>query len=166
MAPLLGGLPIRTAAAGDTLLTGEGGAASVLHPPRELDTDPNNASLCLLLDLPARTAWTSGWREGTRIPLAPRDGRVTVLLTGDLEDWGTSLLLAAGIRKADILLAPHHGAALASAEALAAAAAPQEVWVSARRGFPSPAALAGLASGGARVRESWRDGALLLEALP
>ena len=133
-------------ASGDRIELGGGALAEVLHPTGGLQTDPNDASLCLRVTLP---------------------GTGRILLTGDLEGEGTALMLAAGRDlSADVLVVPHHGGALGPLDALLAAVRPREAWVSAREGFPSPATMGRMAAMGIRVRETWREGALFLGPSP
>ncbi len=143
--PLLGA-GAEALASGDRLDLGGGAVAEVLHPPEDLQGDPNDASLCLRVSLP---------------------GLGSLLLTGDLEGEGTALMLASGRpAAADILLVPHHGGALGPLDALLGAVKPREAWVSAREGFPSPATIARMEAAQVRVRETWREGAVFLGEKP
>jgi competence protein ComEC len=164
---LRGAIPLLALSAGDHLRVGPGASAEILHPPPRLGTDPNNASVCLRLSLQGDRARISTWRTGQDVPLPLPGGRVRLLLTGDLENWGTALLLADDRDLgSEILLVPHHGGALPTLAALLKRTRPREAWSSAREGFASPATLAALAEAGATVRETWRDGAMTLSILP
>ena len=87
----------------------------VLHPPRNLsreaDDPETDNELCIVL----------------LIEFANR----SVLLTGDIEGRGLHRLLATPPRKADIMLAAHHGSPAANTPALATWAAPDRIVVSA-----------------------------------
>ncbi len=162
-----GDIPLTFAAAGDRLDLGGEAFAEVLHPAEAHRSSPNDASLCLRLSLPARRATAGGWRSGTVREVVLREGRVNILLTGDLEGLGTAFLLASSRDPgAQILLVPHHGGALGPLDPLLKSVCPEEAWVSAREGFPSPGTLAGISSSGAALRETWREGAVILEAEP
>ncbi len=164
--PLRDGIPLLALSAGDRLDVGPGASAEILHPPQGLDTGPNNASVCLRLSLQGACARITTWRTGRDMTLPLPEGRVRFLLTGDLENWGTALLLADGRDLAsEILLVPHHGGALPVLPELLKRTRPMEAWNSSREAFASPATLAALAQAGATVRETWEDGALTLEVL-
>ncbi len=161
------GLPVSPVATGDRLDLGGGAFAEVLHPAGDLEALPNDTSLCLRVVLPAGRARLRCWRSQEAREMVLPSGRLAVLLTGDLEDLGAALLLASGSDAAsDVLLVPHHGGAMEALGPLLSAVRPSEAWISAREGFPSPATLSALAGSGARLRETWRDGAVILETLP
>lgn len=162
------GAVVREARTGDRFDLGGGAFAEVRHPSSRRDMPENDASICLRarLPCPGRRARASAWL-GEEADLPCPDGWADLLLTGDLEDFGTALLLAPpGDLSAEVLAAPHHGGRLGPAAALLARTRPAEAWVSAREGFPSPGTTAALASGGVRARETWREGCLLLEPVP
>ncbi len=132
-------------ASGDRIDLGGGADAEVLHPPEGFRTDANNASLCLRVTLPDRR----------------------LLLTGDLEGEGVALLLASGRDlSADVLVVPHHGGYLGPLTPFLAVVKPREAWVSAREGFPSPATMETLRSCSTRVRETWKEGAIMTGGKP
>ena len=164
---LRGDIPLRALSVGDRLDVGPGADAEILHPPPRLSADPNNASVCLRLSLQGDRARITTWRTVRRMPFPLPEGRIRLLLTGDLENWGTALLLADDRDLgSEILLVPHHGGALPALAELLKRTRPREAWNSAREGFASPATLAALAEAGAKVRETWEEGALTLEILP
>lgn len=104
----LQGVPKRIAVAGETFSAGEV-AIEVLHPPLEGPAGSEN--------------------ERSLVLLVAHRGH-TILLTGDLEKTGTTMLLAGTPRPVDVLMAPHHGSPAAFPTALAAWAAPKLVVVS------------------------------------
>ncbi len=101
-------VPRRIAAAGDRFTAGEV-EIEVLHPP---ESGP------------------AGTENERSLVLHVRHAGHAVLLTGDLEKSGTGLLLAREPRKADVLMAPHHGSRAAFPQRLADWAGPKLVVVS------------------------------------
>lgn len=98
---------------------------------------------------------------------AAEDG-ATMLLPGDLEATGERAMLEAGSDpRADVLVAPHHGANGSSSALFLARVAPQFVLVSAgegnRFGHPGTSALARMAAVSARVWRTDRDGSITLD---
>ena len=92
----------------------------------------------------------------------------SILLPGDLESSGERALLDSGVEpRADVLVAPHHGADGSSTWPFLARVAPRLVVVSAglgnRFGHPGAAALARYASIRARVLRTDREGTIVLE---
>lgn len=101
-------VPRRIVAAGEQFTAGDV-TIEVLHPPMQGPAgSENERSLVLLL----------------------RHRGHTILLTGDLEKAGTTMLLAQPPRKTDVLQAPHHGSAAALPEALRQWARPSLIVVS------------------------------------
>jgi competence protein ComEC len=99
---------------------------------------------------------------------AAADDGATLLLPGDLEATGERAMLAAGSDpRADVLVAPHHGANGSSSAEFLARVAPRYVVVSAgegnRFGHPGAAALARMAAVSARVWRTDRDGSVTLD---
>ncbi len=92
------GIPIRTLSVGEKLSSGSM-MINVLHPPLKGPEGPENAR-SLVLSL----TW----------------GGKHILLTGDLQEPGLSMVLAKPIPPVDILLAPHHGSPLSNTPSLAA----------------------------------------------
>lgn len=137
------GVPIRTLAAGEQIPFGRGIGLSILHPPRGWRPDASDNDHSLVLDI------SSG-------------GRHTLLL-GDLEQVGLMRLVAAAGRRADALVAPHHGGRTANPPLLYDWAEPACVIVSQRR--PASSArepLAFLADRGVPVLRTWQSGAVAL----
>lgn len=99
-------------------------------------------------------------------------GERRLLLTADIEAADEAALIArdAAALRADLLLAPHHGAAGASSAAFVSTVDAAEVLFSAgyrnRFGHPRPAVLARYAAGGARLWRTDRDGALRIRLAP
>jgi competence protein ComEC len=131
------GVPLRVAVAGETLRMGPRARLSVLAAGEGARTE-NDASLALLYDAQGRRA----------------------LLPADREERGLRLLLAAGTPRAEVLLAPHHGARCAEAGAFGRAVRPQLLLVSASRTFPDPATLE--AYGAARTLATADAGAVIV----
>ena len=97
------GVPVRVLSRGRRLSAGSV-EIEVLHPPESGPRGTENArSLVLLI------------RQGGR----------SLLLTGDLEEPGLSLVTAQPIQGVDVLLAPHHGSAASNTERFAAWARPR-----------------------------------------
>ncbi len=93
------------------------------------------------------------------------NGRWSLLLTGDIEAKGErSLLASAESVAADILVAPHHGSATSSSEALVRAVAPEWVIFSTgygnRYGFPRPEVVERWHRAGAELINSAEVGAV------
>jgi competence protein ComEC len=115
------------------------------------------------------------WLEGPLIrtnalscTLRVRDGRRTLLLTGDIEAPQEARLLAwdaAGL-KSDVLLVPHHGSKTSSTQGFIAATAPQVAVVQAgwrnRFGHPHPDVLQRYAAAGVQVLNTAETGAIEL----
>jgi competence protein ComEC len=80
-------LPRDTLKAGDCLDAGSV-TLEVLHPPR---------------------GWEHGNENARSLVLLVRHGGHSILLTGDLEQEGLAALLSQPPRRADVLMAPHHG---------------------------------------------------------
>ena len=97
----------------------------------------------------------------------PADG-AAVLLPGDLEVSGEAALLASGAApRADVLVAPHHGANGSSSRRFLAEVAPRFVLVSAGRGnrfgHPGLGALSRFRAIGAEVLRTDRNGTIALQ---
>ncbi|MGQ0614832.1 MAG: ComEC/Rec2 family competence protein [Planctomycetaceae bacterium] len=113
------GIRIDSAQPGETLLAGEEIVLRVLGAPDDPGATRNDRSLPMLLTVRGRT----------------------VLLPADREEAGLRALIAAGIPRVDLLVAPHHGAACREARALGEAARPGALLVSASASFPDGATL-------------------------
>jgi competence protein ComEC len=93
-------------------------------------------------------------------------GDRAILLVGDAQEEEEGVLLAtsAGRLRADVLKVGHHGSRTSSSAAFLSAVRPSEAIVSVgcrnRFGHPHPSALAALATEGARVWRTDRDGAV------
>ena len=87
--------------------------------------------------------------------------RTTMLICGDLETRGLGALLDTGqIAPCRILVAPHHGARNEALLDLLLQCRPEEVWISARAGFPAESTMLTLYALGIPVRATWISGAL------
>lgn len=96
-----------------------------------------------------------------------RYGRHSFLFPGDIEAPAESLLTASGADlSATVLKVPHHGSATSSTEAFLARVAPRLAVVSAGAdnpyGHPSPAVIRRYRERGVRLRQTVRDGAVLM----
>lgn len=99
---------------------------------------------------------------GTEEPLP--GGGPSVLWTGDLEERGVAALLSSeSDLRSDVVVIPHHGSSMALSAGLARAAAPRAAVNSAKKGFAARETLDAYAAEGARVLETARDGAVILE---
>jgi competence protein ComEC len=133
--------PVTVLQAGSTFAAGNV-AFDVLAPVRLLhgtDSDPNNDSLVLLA----------------------RAGRLSVLLTGDIEPEAQAALLATGVPHVDVLKVPHHGSAHQDdrfLRATGARAAVASVGKDNPYGHPSPRTLQTLAEAGAIPTRTDQDG--------
>jgi len=130
-------------AAGDRI-TGGGAEIEVLHPPRGPVTRllRDNDTSCVV-----RIRWR-GW---------------TVLLTGDIQDVGTRILIArAGRVQSDVLQVPHHGDLSAGVERIPADYPARIAVISAREDEISGELLRGFRSRGTMVLQTWRDGAVTI----
>ncbi len=95
-------------------------------------------------------------------------GRAAVLLPGDMEGAGESMLLGTGVRlRADVLLLGHHGAAAASTAPWLAAVGPRLAIASAgyrnHFGHPAPGVRQRVREEGAALLETAQTGQLVLE---
>ena len=110
---------------------------------------------------PGRAPWTT--RNDDSVVLAVRLGRVTAILTGDVEGAGESRLPAT---PALALKVPHHGSKSSSTAAFLAASRPRLALVSAgyrnRFGHPHPDVLARYVAARAIVYRTDRDGCITL----
>jgi competence protein ComEC len=136
------GVPLRMVSAGDVLQAGEV-TLEVLHPP---------------------AVGPPGQENVRSLVLEVRHAGHTMLLTGDIEGEGLSRLLASPPRRADVLMAPHHGSLLANPDALAEWAQPRVVvasrgppWGANRYREPDSAA-------GARYFGTWPHGAVTVHS--
>jgi competence protein ComEC len=112
-------------------------------------------------------AAASGRNDAARV-LRVELGRVTVLLTSDIEGPGEQALLTSGVAlDAAVLKVPHHGSRTSSGPELLAAVRPAiavvSVGVRNAYGHPDPGVLARLTAAGADLYRTDRDGAVLLE---
>jgi len=132
------GVPVARARRGESYRVGRL-ALDVLHPGHAAAGEPNEDSVGLLLR----------WR-----------GTPWALLLGDAP---ASVEARLAVPPTPLLLAPHHGSASSTSEALLRAAQPAWAWLSVgenRYGHPSPAVLARLAAHGVAVRSTRAEGAL------
>ena len=136
------GVPAESLGAGDRF-TAAGVVFEVLHPgPETYPRSPeNNGSLVLRLRLGSRS----------------------VLLTGDVEAAAESDLVARGVPlRADVLKVPHHGSRTSTTPAFLEKVAPRLALVGVGRrnrfGHPGPEVVARLASAGAKVFRTDRNG--------
>lgn len=151
----------RVVAAGDAWKVGRW-RLSVLHP-----ASPEAAAGG---DGEGRGGRRGGHNDASVVLLAEGFGR-RVLLTGDVEAAGERALVRAGLEarlggRIDVLKVAHHGSKTSSSAALLAATRPRLALVSAGArnpyGHPAPVVLERLASHGARVLRTDRDGMVLL----
>jgi competence protein ComEC len=131
------GVPVRTVSAGDRLEAGEV-SIEVVHPP------------------PSGPAGVENVRS---MVLAVRHAGRTVLLTGDLEAAGTRAVLDLPPRRADVMLAPHHGSPRADPQRLAEWAKPRVVIAALGQG-DSLAAGKVYTRAGAQYLSTWPHGAV------
>jgi competence protein ComEC len=132
------GVPVLEARRGDRYRVG-GAVLEVLHPAMRPQGEANADSVALLVR----------WGED---PWALLLGDVPASVEADL-----------AVPPTPVLLAPHHGSASSTSDALLRAARPRLALVSVgtnRYGHPAPAVLERLARAGATVRTTWADGAL------
>jgi competence protein ComEC len=149
------GVPVRVVSAGDRFTAGSV-SFEVLHPPRELEGEA-----------------LRGVREGNEnarsLVLLMRHEGHAILLTGDLEGAGQSLVVSRPIPPVDVMLAPHHGAKNANAPrgtaqnpepgVMAAWARPKFVVSSQRPGTPTEHLHASYGAAGATVWDTPTAGA-------
>jgi competence protein ComEC len=137
-------VPVRATAVGDERRVGDVqwrviGPLVAMHGT---DSDPNNNSLVLVVDV----------------------GGLTVLLTGDVEQPAQNALVHAGVEPhVDVLKIPHHGSANQSPDFLTGAAAPiaiASVGAGNSYGHPSPLTLTTLQRSGARTFRTDADGSV------
>ncbi len=132
------GVPVLEARRGDRYRVG-GAVLEVLHPQMRARGEANDDSVALLVR----------WGED---PWALLLGDVSAAVEADLP-----------VPPTPVLLAPHHGSASSTSEALLRAAQPRLALVSVgsnRYGHPSPAVLERLRAAGATVRTTLAEGAL------
>ncbi|MBM3999723.1 MAG: ComEC/Rec2 family competence protein [Planctomycetes bacterium] len=133
-------IPIRHVAAGDSVALGDGVFFDVTHPPNGFaGRNDNEQSLVVLVRYAGRT----------------------VLLPGDVEGGGQSMLVARPARPIDAVMAPHHGSASANQESWARWAKARHAIVSAA-GPISPVTLDAYTRSGTRVWNTAEWGAIEL----
>jgi competence protein ComEC len=120
----------------------DGVAFEFVHPPTDFAARGNDSS-CVL-----RIAGSGG----------------SALLSGDVERAGETALIAGGVVKADVVIAPHHGSETSSSAALVAATQPSVVIVSAgfgnRWNFPREPVVRRWCAAGAEVYVTGEHGAV------
>ncbi|MBM4030263.1 MAG: ComEC/Rec2 family competence protein [Planctomycetes bacterium] len=136
-------IPHRSAKAGDRIEVGRGNVLDALWPMdwslRLRPDDQNENSLVLRVE-----------HAGRRI-----------LLGADIQQLGATVLLHSGLDlRADVLLVPHHGRAMAATPEFARAVRPAYAICSTRSGHLPPATVAAYEAAGARVLTTCRDGAI------
>ena len=104
-----------------------------------------------------------GSRNDRSVVLLLEVGRERVLFPADREESGLHNLMAQGIPRCDVVIAPHHGARCDAAFAFGAAARPRWLLVSAARGF---AHVPTLHAYGGRVLSTWKRGCLVVRFGP
>jgi competence protein ComEC len=148
--PLQGDAPYRLPCRAGVRWTWDGFAFEILHPlPASYDdpfATPNSRS-CVL-----RVSGRGG----------------AALLTGDIEERDEQSLLASGaVRRADVLLAPHHGSGTSSTPAFLAAVRPAHAVFTTgyrnRFGHPKPDVVARYVAAGTAVWRTDRDGAVTVK---
>lgn len=91
----------------------------------------------------------------------------TALLTGDIQRDAEQMLVAQGLDRADIVIAPHHGSNTSSTEPFVAATDPDFVVFSAgyrnRWGFPKPQVIERWRSRGTQILSTADSGAIAIE---
>lgn len=152
---ILAAVPSSSAPGADACVAGQrwrfdGLAFRILHPPRGWQGGVNDVSCVLEIDGPG--------------------GRL--LMPGDVE-WSAELSLArpsAGLRRADVVVVPHHGSASSSIPRFVAQVAPRWALIGAgfgnRWGFPHPDVVDRWQRAGATVFDTARHGALIVDAPP
>ncbi len=100
------------------------------------------------------------------LQITTREGRST-LLPGDIERYGEQQLLAAEVSSVEVLMAPHHGSATSSSEALVSALQPNFVIHTAgfgnRFGFPRPEVTARYERVGSQQYQTGESGAITMD---
>ena len=123
----------------------DGVAFEILHPVAGQSSGDNDTS-CVL-----RIAGSGG----------------SALLTGDIQRDSEAMLVSAGLQRADIVVAPHHGSRTSSTQAFVEATAPQVVLFAAgyrnRWGFPKADIVERWRAGHAAVFSTPESGALEIE---
>lgn len=141
------------------------------HPLNSLVTLPGRCAAGASWDwdgvrfefLHPQPGWEAARRNNQSCVLRVDAGGASILLTGDIERAAESIL-AAAIRKTDVLLVPHHGSRSSSSEEFIAAVAPRWAVVPAgyrnRFGHPAREVLERYAKAGVRVLRTDLDGAV------
>lgn len=124
---------------------GEDFSLEVLHPEKNTKLEKNAASIVLQGEL-------LGWK---------------VLLTGDIEKEGESLLLGEGLKRADILKAAHHGSKNSTSEEFLNLVKPELTIISCgknnRYGHPHQEVLERLQKYGNKIKRTDQQGAVILK---
>ncbi|MBI3267505.1 MAG: ComEC/Rec2 family competence protein [Planctomycetes bacterium] len=121
-----------------------------------------------------RLLWPPGGLEGAALDdndlclsLLVEYGGARLLLCGDVEAKGIDGVLSSlGAERVDCLAVPHHGSKGSLDPRLVALCRGGYAVISSDARFVSPAVRAAYAAGGARVLETWRDGAITFTFLP
>ncbi len=156
-------------AGGELSVASAAWAFPVLHPPAgsgaAAPRSANDLSLVVraVRREPCRSLVLTRFGPGEREEAA--GGPLSLLWTGDLEEAGAEALLAAPPEalRARVLVIPHHGSPMGRTRDLARAVGATFALNSAKAGFASREVLAAYAEAGARVLETARDGAILIE---
>jgi competence protein ComEC len=136
------GVPLRVVKAGDVLTAGDV-RLEVLHPP---------------------ASGPEGNENARSMVLQVRHAGHALLLTGDLEGSGQEMVLKLPARRAEVLMAPHHGSPAANPPELARWARP-EVVVSCQGPRPGPRdGGEAYRAAGARYLSTAREGAVTVRS--
>jgi competence protein ComEC len=140
------GVPVRTAAAGDSFALDPLCRLRVLHPAS------------------GPTAWGTVDNESSLVLAVESAGR-RFLLTGDLEGRALARFVGAGPGECDVLVAPHHGSRSSLPADIARATRPACVVVSGAggRSWPEVCAAYAVAGGGANVLLTGGSGAVAFD---
>lgn len=164
------GIPVIEVPAGGELPVGSANwRFSVLHPSRTPPGAPlpsaNDLSLVVrgMRYGPCGSIRLACFGSGAGEDL--EGGDLSVLWTGDMEEAGAEALLAlpSSALRSGILVIPHHGSPMGRTKELARAVGAAIAVNSAKGGFASREVLAAYEGAGARVLETVRDGAVLIE---
>ncbi|MFW6108783.1 MAG: DNA internalization-related competence protein ComEC/Rec2, partial [bacterium] len=136
-------IPHGPARAGQRIVVGRGNVLDVLHP------------VAWTLD-----AYADNQNENSLVVAARHQGR-RILVPGDIQTVASTVLLRRGADlRADVLMVPHHGCAMANAPALAQAVRPAVAVCSNRAEHLAAATVAAYQNAGARVLATCWHGAV------
>lgn len=155
----------------DQILTGEPGLieqARSCHQTQAWQDGPVSFEFLPHLVVNGRQASgkDNNWSCVLQISSLQNDNPWRILLTGDIEAIAEQALIARGLGRQTLVVAPHHGSKTSSSEKFVVTTQPEQVIFSAgyanQWGFPKPAVVERYRKHQANTWTTWADGAILV----